>query len=239
MESVTVVIPALNEEASIPDVIRGVQLAAIRHVIVADGGSTDRTVACARAAGAVVIEPGQGYGRACLHAARAATTDVVVFMDGDGADDPACIAALIEPIGSGRYDFVIGSRVRGERAPGSMAWHQILAGELFGLAIRLRYGVRYTDMCAFRAIRRDALLALGMQEMTYGWNIEMQMLAAQAQLRILEIPVSYHCRTGGTSKVAGSLGGTIRAVKSIVSAFLRVASRSRSLGSATMDVRST
>ena len=101
---------------------------------------------------------------------------------------------------------MIGSRVRGEREPGSMAWHQIARRACSpATAMRLLYGVRYTDMCAFRAIRRDALLALGMREMTYGWNIEMQMRAARAGLRILEIPVPYRCRTGGSSKVAGSL----------------------------------
>ena len=118
---------------------------------------------------------------------------------------PQSIAALVAPIRAGDYDFVIGSRVRGEREPGSIAWHQIGAGLAAGYGMRLLYGVRYTDMCAFRAIRRDALLALDMREMTYGWNIEMQMRAARAGLRILEIPVPYRCRSGGSSKVAGSL----------------------------------
>ena len=135
-------------------------------------------------AGAEVIDAGRGYGRACLTAAMAAhDADILVFMDGDGADDPREIATLVEPIRSGRYDFVIGSRARGKREPGSIAWHQLAAGRLAGWGMRLVYGVRYTDMCAFRAIRRDALLELGMRELTYGWNIEMQMRAARAGLR--------------------------------------------------------
>ena len=115
------------------------------------------------------------------------------------------------------------TRTRGERDPGSIAWHQIAAGALAGQALRLLYGVRYTDMCAFRAIRRQALLDLGMREMTYGWNIEMQMRAAQAGLRIREIPVPYHRRTGGSSKVTGSLRGTLHAGARILATFCRVA----------------
>ena len=149
--------------------------------------------------------------------------DILVFMDGDGADDPQSIAALVGPIRMGEADFVIASRVRGEREPGSMAWHQVAAGLAAGWLIRLLYGVRYTDMCAFRAIRRDALLALGMRELTYGWNLEMQMRAARAGLRIVELPVRYRCRAGGASKVAGNLRGSIRASVRIVAAFARVA----------------
>jgi hypothetical protein len=153
--------------------------------------------------------------------------DILVFMDGDGADDPASIAALVAPIRAGTCDFVIGSRLRGVREPGSMAWHQLAAGLFAGVGMRMLYGVRYTDMCAFRAIRRDALLALGMREMTYGWNIEMQMRAARAGLRILEIPVPYRCRTGGASKVAGNLSGSIKAAARIVVTFIRVSTQPR------------
>jgi glycosyltransferase involved in cell wall biosynthesis len=191
---------------------------------VADGGSHDATAARAIAAGAQVIDAGKGYGRACWRATKAAHgADIMVFMDGDGADDPASLAELIAPIRAGRYDFVIGSRARGERAPGSIAWHQLAAGTLAGWAIRALYGVRYTDMCALRAIRRQLLLDLGMREMGYGWNIEMQMRAAHGGLRILEIPVPYRCRTGGSSKVAGSLRGTLRAGLRILATFWRVA----------------
>jgi glycosyltransferase involved in cell wall biosynthesis len=225
---VVVVIPTLNEEQSIADVVRSIPRPLVSSIIVADGGSRDATAARARAAGADVMDAGRGYGSACLGATLAAEhADIVVFMDGDGADDPRAIARLVEPIRSGHYDFVISSRARGEREPGSIAWHQLLAGRLAGLGMGLLYGVRYTDMCALRAIRRDALLALGMRELTYGWNIEMQMRAARAGLRILEIPVDYRRRSGGASKVAGSLSGTIRAGARIIATFVRVAMEAR------------
>jgi glycosyltransferase involved in cell wall biosynthesis len=223
---VAVAIPTLNEQDSIEGVVRGIPRDVVDRIIVADSGSTDATAARAAAAGAQVIAVGRGYGRACLAATEAAAdADIMVFMDGDGADDPASIAALVDPLRSGGYDFVIGSRERGKRDPGSMAWHQIAAGRLAGIGMRLLYGVRYTDMCAFRAIRRDALLRLGMRELTYGWNIEMQMRAARASLRILEIPVPYRCRTGGASKVAGSLRGSLRAAARILTTFVRVSTQ--------------
>jgi glycosyltransferase involved in cell wall biosynthesis len=226
---VVVAIPALNEEASIEGVVAAIARDIASRVIVADGGSSDATAARAASAGAQVIAGGKGYGRACWRATQAAEgAEIMVFMDGDGADDPASLAALIAPIRAGAYDFVIGSRALGERAPGSIAWHQIAAGALAGLAMRMLYGVRYTDMCAFRAMRRQALLDLGMREMGYGWNIEMQMRAAQRGLRILEIPVPYHCRTGGTSKVAGSLRGSLRAGWRILATFCRVAATPKS-----------
>ena len=173
----------------------------VDRVIVADGGSTDETVEVARRAGAEVVDAGKGYGRACLVGAEAADdADIVVFMDGDGADDPAAIAGMVDAIRSGSCDFVIGSRARGEREPGSMASHQLFAGLAAGALIGFLYGVRYTDMCAYRAIRRETLLALGMRELTYGWNLEMQMRAARAGLRVLELPVAYRCRAAGESE---------------------------------------
>jgi glycosyltransferase involved in cell wall biosynthesis len=226
---VVVAIPALNEEASIADVVASIPRTVASRVIVADGGSRDATAARAASAGAQVIEAGKGYGRACWRATTAAhDADIMVFMDGDGADDPTSLAALVAPIRAGDCDFVIGSRALGQRAPGSIAWHQLAAGLIAGWAMRALYGVRYTDMCAFRAIRRQLLLDLGMREMGYGWNIEMQMRAARSGLRILEIPVPYHCRTGGTSKVAGSLRGTLRAGWRILATFCRVAARPNS-----------
>jgi glycosyltransferase involved in cell wall biosynthesis len=171
-----------------------------------------------------VIDAGRGYGRACLAGAQAAEqADIIVFMDGDGADDPAAVGALTDPIRAGAYDFVIGSRARGQREPGSMAGHQILAGLAAGALIKLLYGVHYTDMCAFRAIRRDTLLKLGMRELTYGWNLEMQMRAARMGLRVLELPVAYRRRSGGQSKVAGNLRGTLTAGSRILATFARVA----------------
>jgi glycosyltransferase involved in cell wall biosynthesis len=229
--STVVVIPTLNEEASIGAVVGALPRDRVDRVIVADGGSTDATRECARAAGAEVIAAGRGYGRACLAGAQAARDgDIIVFMDGDGADDPASLGALVDPIRAGIYDFVIASRARGVREPGSIGWHQLLAGRLAGQGTRLLYGVRYTDMCAFRAIRREHLIALGMREMTYGWNIEMQMRAARAGLRILEVPVPYRCRSGGASKVAGSLAGTLRASTRIVATFVRVAAQANGSG---------
>ncbi|HET7023142.1 MAG TPA: glycosyltransferase family 2 protein [Xanthobacteraceae bacterium] len=223
--AIAVIIPTLDEEQSIADVVRSLPRAIVSRVIVADGGSRDATVARAQAAGAEVIDTGPGYGRACLAATMAAEdADIVLFMDGDGADDADSIGRLVEPIRAGRYDFVIASRARGNREPGSIAWHQLAAGRLAGWAMRLLYGVRYTDMCALRAIRRDALMQLGMRELTYGWNLEMQMRAARAGLRILEIPADYHRRRGGNSKVAGSVIGTIRAGARIVATFARVSS---------------
>ncbi len=171
-----------------------------------------------------MIAVGRGYGLACLTGARAAAdADIVVFMDGDGADDPAAIAALIDPLKSGSCDFVVASRARGVREPGSMAWHQLVAGRVIGFLTGLLYGVRYTDMCALRAIRRDTLLALGMREMTYGWNLEMQMRAARLGLRVREVPVDYRRRIGGQSKVAGSLRGSLKAGAKILSTFARIA----------------
>ncbi|HEX4040086.1 MAG TPA: glycosyltransferase family 2 protein [Xanthobacteraceae bacterium] len=221
---VAVVIPTFNEAASIAAVVTELPRDLVGRIIVADGGSTDGTPQLARGAGAEVVSVGRGYGLACLAGAHAARdADIVVFMDGDGADDPAAIAALVAPIQAGRCDFVIASRARGARQPGSMAWHQIAAGLVAGRLTNLLYGVRYTDMCAFRAIRRDALLALGMREMTYGWNLEMQMRAARSGFRILEVPVDYRRRLGGESKVAGSLRGSIKAGLKIISTFARVA----------------
>jgi glycosyltransferase involved in cell wall biosynthesis len=221
---VAVVIPTFNEAESIATVVAELPRSVVGRVIVADGGSTDSTQERARRAGAEVVAVGRGYGRACLAGAQAADdADIVVFMDGDGADDPAAVAALVEPIRSGAYDFVIASRARGKREPGSMASHQLLAGLAAGWLTGLLYGVRYSDMCALRAIRRDTLLRLGMREMTYGWNLEMQMRVARAGLRVLEVPVSYRNRLGGESKVAGSLRGSVNAGLKIMSTFVRVA----------------
>ena len=213
----------------IGNVVREIPRDLVAQVIVADGGSKDGTQDAARAAGAQVLDVGRGYGRACAEGAAAAPPecDVILFMDGDGADRADQLPRLVQPILDGTQDFVIASRTRGQRDPGSMSWHQVLAGEMAGLAMRALYGVRYTDMCAFRAIRRDSLARLDMQEMTYGWNIEMQMKAARMGLRVLEVAVPYRCRAGGESKVAGSLRGTLRAGPKIVSTFARVAGQKR------------
>ncbi|TMP96455.1 MAG: glycosyltransferase family 2 protein [Verrucomicrobia bacterium] len=228
---VSVIIPALNEEEPITDVVRAVAATNIpRDIIVVDNGSTDQTAKRARAAGArVIAEPQRGYGRACAAGIRALCPecDIVVFLDGDGSDCPEFINQLVDPIVSGKYDFVIGSRARGQREPGSMNFQQVVSGRMAGLILRVLYGVRYTDMCPFRAIRRDALERLAMREQTYGWNIEMQMRVARAGLRILEVPVNHRCRTGGQSKVSGTLRGTFVAGARIIATLMRIAAEKK------------
>jgi glycosyltransferase involved in cell wall biosynthesis len=228
---ISVVIPALNEEETIADVVREVARQTVDEIIVVDNGSTDRTAEHARSAGArVVLETQRGYGRAC-HAgvqAAGAGADVIVFLDGDGSDCPQFLERLVGPIVAGTHDFVVGSRVRGIREPGSMNAQQVMAGRMAGFLIQRLYGVRYTDMCPFRAIRRDALERLYMREETYGWNLEMQMRAAQTGLRILEVPVDHRRRAGGQSKVSGNLKGTILAGVRILITFLRIAWNSKS-----------
>jgi glycosyltransferase involved in cell wall biosynthesis len=223
---ISVVIPALNEEEPIGEVVREViAMGTPREVIVVDNGSTDQTAERARNAGARVVSAPRGYGRACAAgvAALSDECELIVFLDGDGSDVPRFISALVEPIINGTHDFVIGSRTRGKRESGSMNAQQIFAGYLAGLLIRMLYRVRYTDMCPFRAIRRNSLAQLGMREETYGWNLEMQMKAARAGLRILEMPVDHRCRKGGESKVSGTLRGTFVASFRILAAFLKIA----------------
>ncbi|HZH29182.1 MAG TPA: glycosyltransferase family 2 protein [Pyrinomonadaceae bacterium] len=224
---VSVVIPALNEEETIGAVVRAVPGEIAAEVIVVDNGSDDSTAERAREAGArVVSEPRRGYGRACRAGALAVAADceIIVFLDGDGSDCPELMARLVEPITAGTHDFVIGSRTRGRREPGSMNFQQLFAGRAAGLLLRALYGVGYTDMCPFRAIRRDALARLPMREETYGWNLEMQMRAARARLRILEVPVEHRRRAGGESKVSGNLRGTIKAGTRILYTVARIAS---------------
>jgi glycosyltransferase involved in cell wall biosynthesis len=223
---ISVVIPALNEEEPIAQVVHEVVATKIpRDVIVVDNGSTDQTAERARNAGARVISAARGYGRACAAGVGAVSREceLIVFLDGDGSDVPEFMPALVEPIINGTHDFVIGSRTRGRREFGSMNAQQIFAGYLAGFLIRLLYGVGYTDMSPFRAIRRDVLEKLEMREETYGWNLEMQMKAARAGLRILEVPVDHRCRTGGVSKVSGTLRGTFVASFRIIATFLKIA----------------
>ncbi|MBN9560532.1 MAG: glycosyltransferase [Alphaproteobacteria bacterium] len=224
---VAAVIPTLNEAGAIGPTISALPRAMVDTVLVVDGGSTDGTVAEARTAGAeVLIERRPGYGRACATgAARAATlgAEIVLFLDGDGADPAEEAGRLIEPLLAGEADFALASRTRGPRAAGAMGFHQVVAGHLIGWLVGVVSGVHYTDMSAFRAIRRTRLEALGMQEMTYGWNLEMQIRAAAAGLRIRELPLPYRRRLAGRSKVAGTLGGTLKASIHILATLLRTA----------------
>jgi glycosyltransferase involved in cell wall biosynthesis len=227
---VSVVIPCLNEEEAIGQVVREVLAQNVDEVVVVDNGSTDRTAERAAEAGArVVREPERGYGRACAAGLEAVRTDseIVCFLDGDGSDVPDFLPQVVRPIADGDVDFVMGSRLRGRREAGSMTPQQIVAGWLAGVLLRLTYGVRFTDMSPFRAIRVDRLRALKMSEQTYGWNLEMQMRAAASRCRILEIPVDHRCRQGGVSKVSGNLVAGVQAGWKIVTTFLRLASSLR------------
>ena len=226
MQSVGVIIPCLNEEEAIGPCVAAVLANGVGEVIVVDGQSSDRTAERAAAAGAkVIVEPARGYGRAMLSglAHLAPTSMIVLFIDGDGSDRPDMVPALVEPIASGRADFVLGSRLRGVREPGSLSASQIIAGHLAGFLIRLLYGASFTDMSPFRAIRRDALDRLGMAETTFGWNLEMQMRVAAAGLRTLEIPVGQRRRAGGVSKVSGDWRSALRAAAVLMLSFLRLA----------------
>jgi len=223
---VAVVIPCLNEDGPIASVVHDVLTQGVDEVVVVDNGSTDATAARAQAAGArVVAEPHRGYGRACAAGLRAirADADIVCFLDGDGSDVPAFMASVIGPVARGKADFVMGSRLRGKRERGSMTPQQIVAGIFAGFLLRLVYGVRFTDMSPFRAMRASTLRQLGMHEPTYGWNLEMQMRAAASGLRILEVPVDHRRRRGGASKVSGNLIAGLAAAWKIATTFLRLA----------------
>jgi len=223
---IAAIIPVLDEEGAIGPVLAAIPREWVDEVFVIDGGSRDQTVAVASAAGArVLVVAERGYGRACASGAAAAIeggAEILVFLDGDGSDRPEMIPSLVQPILDGKFDFVIGSRTRGVREKGSMGAHQALSGYVIGAAVGLVYGKRFTDMCAFRAIRADALARLGMREMTYGWNLEMQMRAARARLRILELPVPHGRRLAGHSKVAGTFRGTLKAGVRISATFARI-----------------
>lgn len=229
MSQISIIIATLNEAESIGRVVAEMPWDRIAECIVVDNGSTDATASIATAAGARVIQSPRGYGSAMLAGSNAAlpSSHILVYMDGDGSDVVADFPRLTDPILQNEADFVIGSRIRGKREPGSMLPSQLLAAHLVGVALRISQGVTYTDMGAFRAIRRDSLEALYMSELTYGWNLEMQIKAAQHGLRILEIPVDYRVRFGGVSKVAGDWRASIKAALRIMEVLMRVGLRRR------------
>src|ERR671910_1182413 len=221
---IAAVIPALDEAQSIARVVEGLRaqaLLASGEIIVVDNGSTDGTGEVARRAGArVVREVRRGYGYACLAGVLAADADIIVFLDGDAADDPDDLARVLEPLHAGEAELVVGSRALGSRARGSMTWQQIFGNRVAAFLMRALYGVRVSDVGPFRAIRRDHLLALEMREMTYGWPSEMIVKSARAGYHYREVPVSYHRRLG-VSKVGDTLVESLEVGWHIISTILR------------------
>jgi glycosyltransferase involved in cell wall biosynthesis len=222
---IDVVIPALNEEASLPLVLAELPRPPVRRVVVADNGSRDGTARVARDGGAVVVRAERrGYGSACLagldHLRRNDPPDVVVFIDADYSDHPDELPRLVAPLLAGEADMVIGSRTLGERERGALL-PQARAGNLVACAlIRLLYGHRYTDLGPFRAARWDALERLAMEDLDFGWTAEMQVKALRRGLRVTEVPVSYRKRVG-VSKITGTVMGTLRAGYKILWTVLR------------------
>src|SRR6266566_3492313 len=224
-ERVAIIIPALDEEAALRHLLAELPKGFAQWVIVVDNGSTDATASVARGAGAIVAsEPVRGYGRACLKGFKTACSlgaEIVIFMDGDGSDDPADLPMMLEPISNGRADFVIGSRVSERAERGAVPAQARLGNWLVSRMIRLMYGVRLDDIGSFRVVRCSLLETIEMREMTYGWPVEMLVKAAQAHYRILELPIHYRHRSYGRSKVAGTMSGSIKAAYSMLSATLR------------------
>jgi glycosyltransferase involved in cell wall biosynthesis len=226
-EKVAIIIPALNEEAALSRLLAELPRDFAQWIIVVDNGSTDATAAVARDAGMLVVsEPTRGYGRACFTGfkeARSLGAEIVIFMDGDGSDDPADLPLMLAPVSEGRADFVIGSRVSECAEPGAVPPQARLGNWLVSRMISRFYDVRLHDIGSFRALRCSLLEALEMREMTFGWPVEMLVKAARAGYRIVELPIHYRHRSHGRSKVAGTLVGSVKAACSMLSTTLRYA----------------
>jgi len=208
-----IIIPVYNEEASIGHVIDDIPKELVTEIIVVDNRSTDQSAIVAQRKGArVVYQPKRGYGSACLTgiANLSEKTEIVIFMDGDYSDDPHQLSDLLNALQSHKADLVIGSRVRGLHEKGSLTLQQKLGNWLSTKIIQLIYKYRYTDLGPFRAIRREGLDRINMQDRNYGWTVEMQVKALQHDLKVVEIPVSYRRRIG-KSKISGTVSGTVRA----------------------------
>ncbi len=220
-----VIIPALNEAACIGDVVRETLWQNVAHVIVVDNGSTDDTARVARDAGAFVVsESRRGYGYACAAGVRAARdAEVLVFMDADASFLPSELPRLLEPLKNNRADLVLGSRVLGSIEAGAMPPQQKFGNALIAFLVRALYGIPLTDLGPYRAVKRELVDSLQIQEMTYGYPTEMIVKAARKHARIVEAPVSYHVRRGGESKVSGTVRGTILAGYRLLTVTLRYA----------------
>lgn len=226
-EKVAIVIPALNEEAAIRQLLAELPRDFAEWIIVVDNGSTDATASVARVAGVTVAsEPRRGYGRACLRGFKTACglgAEIVMFMDGDGSDDPADLPIMLAPVREGRADMTIGSRVSKRSERGAIPPQARLGNWLVSRMIHFLYGTRLHDIGSFRVLRCSVLDALEMSEMTFGWPVEMLVKMAQAHYRIVELPIHYRRRSHGRSKVAGSIGGSIKAAYYMLRTTLRYA----------------
>ena len=224
-----VIIPALNEEESLPFVLAELPWSTLDQVIVVDNGSQDRTAEVAAAHGAMVVrEPQRGYGAACMAGVRAVPeADILIFLDADGSFDAQEIPLLIDPIERGEAELVLGSRLAGRREPGAMPLHGVFGNWLVAMAISRLAGIPLTDLGPFRAIKRDILERLQMEERTYGWPSEMIVKAVQHGVSIREVPVRYRRRHGGQSKVSGTWRGTLGASYRILKVTLKYAGTHR------------